>query len=192
MVGLFFGSFNPIHLGHLGIARYLLDHSFCREIWFVVSPRNPFKQDLELLPEQKRFAIVQMALAAEPRMKACDVELTMPKPSFTIDTLHVLSGRYPGQRFALIIGGDNLRDFHLWRDYQAIAANYKIWVYPRPDIDVTGISYENTQLVDAPLCRISSTQIRQMICRGENIGSYVPHMAEELIINSYKHLPCKK
>lgn len=192
MIGLFFGSFNPIHLGHMRIARYLLDHSLCRDIWFVVSPQNPFKQDLELLPEQKRLEIVRMAVAGEPGMKACDIELTMPKPSFTVDTLRVLSSRYPGEQFALIIGGDNLKNFHLWRDYRTIAANYKIWVYPRPGVEIAGISYENTRLVDAPLLGISSTQLRQMICRGEDISSHVPCGVEELIVNSYKHSPCKK
>ena len=109
-VGLFFGSFNPIHNGHVGIARYLLEKELCEEVWFVVSPCNPFKVDRFLLPEIDRLAIVNAAIRGIPGMKACDVEFSMPKPSYTVDTLRVLFDRYPDRQFALIIGGDNVPD----------------------------------------------------------------------------------
>ena len=132
VVGLFFGSFNPIHNGHVGIARYLLEKKLCEEVWFVISPCNPFKVDRFLLPETDRLAIVSAAIGGIPGMKACDVEFSMSKPSYTVDTLRVLFDRYPGRRFALIIGGDNVPDFPKWKDYHWIEAHCSIFVYPRP------------------------------------------------------------
>lgn len=191
MIGLFFGSFNPIHKGHLAIARYLLDNGYCREVWFVVSPMNPFKQDNSLLEESERLRIVRMAIAADSRMKACDVEFGMPKPSYTIDTLRKLSTGYkngitgePG--FALIIGGDNLRDFHLWKDYREIAEHYRILVYPRPGIDVSAIHFPNVTLVEAPLFSVSSTEIREKVRRGEDISAFIPENTLKAVLGAYK------
>lgn len=184
-IGLFFGSFNPVHNGHLAIARYLLDEKYCREIWFVVSPRNPWKKDRTLLPEQQRLEIVQTALAADPRMLACNVEFALPKPSYTYRTLQVLSQRYPDKRFALIIGGDNLERFHLWRNYREILREYCIFVYPRPDIPCPEIHSATIKLVNAPLLNISSSGIRQKIKEGEDISGDVPEEALPLIKKYY-------
>lgn len=186
MVGLFFGSFNPIHNGHLNIAHYLLDHGYCSEIWFVVSPQNPLKQDAELLAEFERIKMVRAAIAGDLWMKACDVEFSMPKPSYTIDTLKLLSALHPDIEFALVIGEDNLRDFHLWRDYAGIAAVYPIFVYPRPDVDSSGVSYENVTRIKASLSEVSSTAIRQKIRDGEDISQDVPAEVLSMVLDAYR------
>lgn len=183
--GLFFGSFNPFHKGHLAIARYLLEGGHCREIWFVVSPQNPLKQDKSLLDEEKRIEIVRAAIAGDERMKACDIEFAMPRPSYTADTLRRLEDVNPGMEFALVIGGDNLRDFHLWRNHEEIARHYRILVYPRPGVETPSTDWKNVSLVDAPLCDISSTRIREMIRSGQDVSSFVPDGALRLIEKYY-------
>lgn len=188
MTGLFFGSFNPIHNGHLDIAGYILDKGLCDEIYFVVSPRNPLKLDDSLLDENKRLEIVSAAIAHDRRMKACDIEFSMPKPSYTIDTLNKLSSFYPQSEFALIIGGDNLRDFHLWKDYREIAARYKIIVYPRPGVETHSPDFPDIEFVNAPLSGISSTEIRKKIQNGEDIANFVPGCVLNPIFRYYKEM----
>lgn len=188
MTGLFFGSFNPIHNGHLEIATYLLDQHFCKDIWFIISPRNPFKPENSLLDENKRLKIVEKAIRFDPRMCASDVEFSLPKPSYTIDTLRKLNETYPDRKFALIIGADNLLSLHLWKKYQTILEKYTIFVYPRPGIDISGFSYPSVVLVNAPLTDISSTEIRQRIQRKEDITNFVPREVQNLIIRNYTGL----
>lgn len=183
--GLFFGSFNPLHNGHLLMARYLLDHGYCRKIWFIVSPQNPWKEDRTLLDEQKRLEIVKAAIAAERQMEACDIEFYMPRPSYTYETLQLLSERYPDERFALIIGGDNLKDFHLWKNHLYIRAHYPLLVYPRPGILFSENHDPHVTVVDAPMTAVSSTEIREKIARGEDISSEVPAEVLELIWKYY-------
>lgn len=185
MTGLFFGSFNPIHNGHLAIARYLLDNGYCDDIWFVVSPCNPFKISLDLLSEESRLSIVQAAIEGDKRMRACDVEFAMERPSYTFNTLEKLADLYPQVHFSLIIGGDNLRDFHLWRNYQQILEKYKIWVYPRPGVDILTPGHSSISLVNAPLSDISSTDIRRKVVSGVDISSEVPRQALDLIKKHY-------
>jgi len=180
VVGLFFGSFNPIHNGHVGIARYLLEKKLCEEVWFVISPCNPFKVDRFLLPETDRLAIVSAAIG----MKACDVEFSMSKPSYTVDTLRVLFDRYPGRRFALIIGGDNVPDFPKWKDYHWIEAHCSIFVYPRPGM-VNSEESPSMTFIDAPLFPLSATEIREMIRKGDDISNLVPSEALSLIWKLY-------
>ena len=184
VVGLFFGSFNPIHNGHVGIARYLLEKKLCEEVWFVISPCNPFKVDRFLLPETDRLAIVSAAIGGIPGMKACDVEFSMSKPSYTVDTLRVLFDRYPGRRFALIIGGDNVPDFPKWKDYHWIEAHCSIFVYPRPGM-VNSEESPSMTFIDAPLFPLSATEIREMIRKGDDISSLVPSEALSLIWKLY-------
>ena len=184
VVGLFFGSFNPIHNGHVGIARYLLEKELCEEVWFVVSPCNPFKVDRFLLPEIDRLAIVNAAIRGIPGMKACDVEFSMPKPSYTVDTLRVLFYRYPDRQFALIIGGDNVPDFPKWKDYHWIEAHCSIFVYPRPGM-VNSEESPSMTFIDAPLFPLSATEIREMIQKGDDISGLVPSEALTLIWESY-------
>ena len=119
-VGLFFGSFNPIHNGHIRIARSVLERAVCDEVWLVVSPQNPFKAGVDMLSERERFSLVEQALLTEPQIKACDVELDMPKPSYTIDTLNELERMYPNVEFAIIMGGDNMAKFDKWKAYKVL------------------------------------------------------------------------
>ena len=184
VVGLFFGSFNPIHNGHVGIARYLLEKKLCEEVWFVISPCNPFKVDRFLLPETDRLAIVSAAIGGIPGMKACDVEFSMSKPSYTVDTLRVLFDRYPGRQFALIIGGDNVPDFPKWKDYHWIEAHCSIFVYPRPGM-VNSEESPSMTFIDAPLFPLSATEIREMIRKGDDISNLVPSEALSLIWKLY-------
>ena len=183
VTGLFFGSFNPIHEGRVGIARYLLEKKLCEEVWFVISPCNPFKVDRFLLPETDRLAIVSAAIGGIPGMKACDVEFSMSKPSYTVDTLRVLFDRYPGRRFALIIGGDNVPDFPKWKDYW-IEAHCSIFVYPRPGM-VNSEESPSMTFIDAPLFPLSATEIREMIRKGDDISNLVPSEALSLIWKLY-------
>ncbi len=165
-VGLYFGSFNPIHVGHLIIANAMLAH--VDEVWFVVSPQNPFKQRDSLLEDKHRLAMVQAAVEDNPRLQACDIELQLPTPSYTVVTLKALVERYPDCDFGLIMGSDNLERFDHWRDYPYILEHHRLYVYPRPDYPA--LQWENhvavTWLRDCPLMEISSTYIRQQIAQG--------------------------
>lgn len=187
MIGLFFGSFNPIHNGHLGIARYLLQAGYCREIWFVISPCNPFKTDQSLLSESSRLQIVEEAIAGRIGMKACDIEFGMPKPSYTVDTLRLFFETYPDESFALIMGEDNVLDFHKWKDYRWIMEHCPVFVYPRLGLEMLVKPYPGMIVVDAPLFPFSATEIREKISRGEDISSLVPDMACTLILETYKN-----
>lgn len=176
--GLFFGSFNPIHNGHLAIARYLLDNAYCKDIWFVISPQNPWKEDRELLPEQQRLEIVETAISRDIQMSACDIEFTMPRPSYTYHTLQVLTRRYPEEHFALIIGADNLERFHLWKNSTDILRQYPVFVYPRPGNQARTDNPQIVPLPTAPLMSVSSSEIRQKVKEGLDISGNVP---EEII-----------
>lgn len=186
-VGLFFGSFNPIHEGHLSIARYLLDKGFCESIRLIVSPQNPWKRNRELLDEQKRFELVQTAIAADTRMQASDVEFDMPRPSYTYQTLQRLREGEPECDFALIIGGDNLQKFQEWKNFQEILSLHTLFVYPRPGIEVTYFPKGNIVLVDAPQTELSSTEIRRKIAAGKSIVGEVPEIVREQIEIYYKN-----
>lgn len=187
-IGLFFGSFNPLHNGHVAIADYLLEHGYCREIWFVVSPRNPWKEDGSLLEENKRLAIVQAAIAGKTGMAASDLEFNMPRPSYTYQTLRAFRQKYPDTPFALIIGGDNLQRFHEWRHHREILNTCPLLVYPRPGIPLPPLTEGNIRLVNAPLTPVSSTAIRQMVKTGKDISSLVPPEALPLILKYYTPL----
>ena len=183
--GLFFGSFNPIHNGHLAIARYLLDKKYCDEIWFIVSPRNPWKKDQNLLPEEQRLEIVQTAVAADWRIQACDIEFSLPKPSYTYLTLRTLQQKYTDKCFALIMGGDNLEGFHRWVNYEEIVASYRILVYPRPGIPLPAVPEGKITVVNAPVMSISSTEIREKVRKGEDVSREVPESVLPLIQKYY-------
>ncbi len=185
MVGLFFGSFNPIHNGHLTIARYLLKYRYCEEVWFVVSPQNPWKKDQTLLEEEKRLQIVQSAIAEDSRMKASDVEFYMPRPSYTSQTLQLLKRRFPETGFSLIIGGDNLQRFHYWQNYEEILKDFPLFVYPRRGYPIPKLDAGHIVLINAPLSDISSTAIREKIEKNEDISTYVPASALALIQEYY-------
>lgn len=164
-IGLFFGSFNPIHLGHTQLAQTIYEQVGLDEIWFVVSPHNPLKDASILITEQQRLHMVELAIADMPHIKACDIEFSMPKPSYTINTLRSLQSKFPDTRFYLIIGTDNLSNFTKWKDYQTILADYSIITYPRQGDDIEKIrqQYPQVRFVDAPFLPISSTDIRNSI-----------------------------
>ncbi|PID88056.1 MAG: nicotinic acid mononucleotide adenylyltransferase [Bacteroidia bacterium] len=173
--GLFFGSFNPIHNGHLMIANYILEYSELDEIFFVVSPQNPFKKKKNLLNARDRLELVRLALQNEIPYQACDIELKMPVPSYTIDTLTYLEDKYPQRTFSLIMGGDNLRTLHKWKNSSVIQKNYDILVYPRPRQPIDNIqTHPRIITVDAPLIEISSTLIRNSIKEGKNLSFFMP------------------
>lgn len=186
MTGLFFGSFNPVHAGHLQIARFLLEHRCVDEILFVVSPQNPFKKEQDLLDVQKRIEIAAQAVAGDSRIQVSDVEVSLPRPSYTADTLERLSALYPEKDFALIMGEDNLKNFPLWKGYETIRRNYPVFVYPRHSSFTQPINDPKIHLVNAPLFPVSSTEIREKIRRGEDISSFVPAAVHDLILTYYR------
>lgn len=168
-VGLYFGSFNPIHIGHLVIANAMLDNAGVDEVWFVVSPHNPLKERSTLLADHHRLHMVRVAIDDNYRFRACDEEFHLPKPSYTSLTLAHLSEKYPNKEFCLIMGSDNICTFDRWRNYQYILDNYKIFVYPRPNYQ--GSQWEkhrNVTMVSAPLMDISSSYIRNSIKEGRS------------------------
>lgn len=182
-VGLFFGSFNPIHIGHLIIAQAVLENAAVEEIWFVVSPQNPFKQNKNLLHEFDRYDMVRQAVENNDRFKVSDVEFSMPKPSYTIDTLVYLKEKHPGYDFKLIIGGDNLLIFPKWKNSDKIISEFGLIVYPRPGAsnDSRLLKHQNIQSIEAPLLNISATFVRRCIRENKSIRYLVPEKAAQFI-----------
>ncbi len=179
-VGLFFGSFNPIHVGHLILANHFVNDTEMDEVWFVVSPHNPHKAKSSLLDETHRLAMVKEAIDDNPKLRASNIEFKLPKPSYTVDTLAYLKEQYPNHQFALIMGEDNLRSFHKWKNYEIILEKYPIFIYPRvytiQELETKDKAEKNKlqnhphiQLVDAPLMKISSSHIRKSIKEGKDI-----------------------
>jgi nicotinate-nucleotide adenylyltransferase len=172
-IGLLFGSFNPVHVGHLIIANYFREFTDLEEVWFVVSPQSPFKQDTELASDRDRLEMVRLALEGSRGYRACDVEMSLPRPSYTYRTLEQLRRQYSQNDFALIMGGDNIVDFHKWKNYQWIVSEFEIYVYPRPGIDLSNVSGINFRLAHAPLLEISATFIRQAIASGHDVSFFL-------------------
>ena len=162
-IGLFFGSFNPIHTGHLIIANYILNETKLDKIWFVVSPVNPFKISADLLDERARLFLVKAAIHKDERIVASDVEFQLPKPSFTINSLLFLKDAHPDLEFSIIMGSDNFRDLNKWKDYEAIISNYKILIYLRTGFEVKNKFNADAEVLNAPILDISSTEIRKLI-----------------------------
>jgi len=191
-IGLFFGSFNPIHIGHLILANYILEHSDMQELWFVVSPQNPFKEKKSLLNDHNRLDMVQLAIKNYPKMRASNVEFSLPTPSYTIDTLTYLQEKYPDYSFSIIMGEDNLGNLHKWKNYELLLQNYQVIVYPRifgEDIsaspNVTELkNHQNIQKIDAPIIELSATEIRNMIKSGKNVRPMLPQEVFEYLDGS--------
>ena len=177
-IGLFFGSFNPIHIGHLILGNYILENSDMEELWFVVSPQNPFKDKKSLLNDHNRLDMVQLAVKNYPKMRASNVEFSLPKPSYTIDTLTYLKEKYPQYSFALIMGEDNLDSLPKWKNFEKLITDYHIIVYPRTfegeKKDHEYLQHENISLVNAPIIELSATEIRNMIEEGKNVRPMLP------------------
>lgn len=188
-IGLFFGSFNPVHNGHLMLANYIVEYTDLDSIWFVVSPHNPFKDKKSLLQDHHRRDMLEIAVKDDPRFEVCDIEFYMPKPSYTIDTLVRLSERYPNTDFYLICGMDNLVSFHKWKNYQVILDNYHLLVYPRKGYDGGELlNHQSVQVIDAPVIEISSSFIRDAVAENKDIRYFMPEKAYKYMtdMNFYK------
>ena len=177
-VGLFFGSFNPIHIGHLILSNYIIEHSDMDELWIVVSPQNPFKEKKTLLNDHNRLDMVELAVKNYPKMRASNIEFSLPKPSYTIDTLTYLKEKHPNYSFALIMGEDNLEGLKKWKNSERIINDYQIIVYPRyfdkKNEEAEYLQHENIKLINAPIIELSATEIRKMIKEGKNVRPMLP------------------
>ena len=181
-IGLFFGSFNPIHVGHLIIANLMVEASDLKKVWFVVSPQNPLKPAKGLLHEFDRFDLVRAAVYDNYNLEVSDVEFHLPKPSYTIHTLVHLQEKHPDKEFRIIIGEDNLANFTRWKNYRQILDHYGLYVYPRPGTQLSELrSHPNVTIVEAPLLDISATFIRERIRKGQSVRYLVPDAVEEMI-----------
>lgn len=186
-VGIFGGSFNPIHTGHIALAKSLCQQAGLDEVWLMVSPMNPFKKEAtDLLTDKLRLEMAEQAIADEPKLKACDYEFHMPKPSYTWHTLQALSQDFPNVSFTLLIGGDNWTSFDKWFHHEDILSHYPIVVYPRKGCDIGKVPSSVT-IVETPLLNISSTEIRQRIKEGKSIHGMVPDCIEPLAIQYYSN-----
>jgi nicotinate-nucleotide adenylyltransferase len=184
-IGLFFGSFNPIHIGHLIIANYMATQTDLREVWLVVSPQNPLKPKKSLARDHDRLHLAHLAIGDNWRLRASDIEFGLPKPSYTIDTLAHLRERYPEKQFILIMGGDSLSTLPKWKNYQIILRDYRIYVYQRPGHDPgEWAGHPNVKLFDAPQMHISATYIRDCIRQGYSIRYLVPDAVRDYLESS--------
>jgi nicotinate-nucleotide adenylyltransferase len=188
-IGLYFGSFNPIHNGHLIIAQHLLNETDLSKIWFVVSPQNPFKLQKTLLNEYDRLHMVNKAIEGSADLKAVDIEFKLPKPSYTINTLQYLHEKYPTHEFAIIMGSDSYQNIDEWKNAEKLKRDYVIYVYERPGFPVPYGTSENIISVKAPLLQISATHIRNLIQQQKSIRFLVPDVIkEEIEQNNYYKL----
>lgn len=173
-VGLYFGSFNPIHVGHLILAQYMVQRDELDAVWFVVSPQNPFKNKSTLLKDYHRMALVRLAIEDEPRFKAEDIEFSLPQPSYTIDTLTYLREKHQDTNFSLLMGEDNLRGFNKWKNYEQILENHRLFVYPRIEGEPLEHTLKEHDKVtfceDVPMMKISASYIRQQIRDGKSVN----------------------
>lgn len=182
-IGIFSGSFNPIHMGHLILANYIAEFTEIDEVWFLVSPQNPLKKEAGLLDENLRYEMAKLALEGYPKMKACDFEFSLPRPSYTIHTLEKLSEAYPQHDFTLIIGADNWAKFEYWKDHNVILENYPIRVYPRLGYRIAIPSKQRSKVeaLESPIIEISSTFIRESIAGGKQVKAFLPEKVFEFI-----------
>lgn len=186
-VALFFGSFNPIHIGHLALGNYVAEFGGVDEVRFVVSPHNPLKERGGLMDDEFRLEMVCRAIEGYPKFGVSDVEFRLPKPSYTYDTLTFMSREEPDVKFVLIMGGDNLDLFRKWRNYDKIMEQYEVLVYPRPDSsNEVPDDYKNVSMIDAPLIEVSSTFIRESLRDGKDVRFFMPQgVAEMMSQNSF-------
>ena len=183
-IGLYFGSFNPIHTGHLIIANHILNNTALQKIWFVVSPQNPFKPSSSLLNEYDRLHLVQIAVENDDRLRASEIEFSLPKPSYTSHTLAYLSEKYTEHRFTIIMGSDSFQNLEKWKNSEHIIANYPIFIYRRPGFEVTKDFGAQITVLDAPLLEISATHIRETVQEGKSIKYLVPEVVKDEIERS--------
>ncbi len=190
-IGLFFGTFNPIHVGHVIIGNYIAENTTMQQVWFVVTPHNPLKQKATLLDDYQRLEMVHRALAPYDKLRPSDIEFHLPQPSYTVNTLQKLEEKYPQHSFALIIGEDNLHTLHKWKNYQHLLAHYPIYVYPRigskkgiPEV----LNHHHIHLTQTPMVDISATFIRKQVEAGKNTRALMPAEAWQYMdeMNFYK------
>jgi len=173
-IGLFFGSFNPVHIGHLAIANYMVEYTILDELWFVISPQNPLKKKSTLLADYHRLYLLELAIKDSPIFKISDIEFKMPRPSYTIHTLTYLKEKFPGKEFILIMGSDGLKSFHKWKNYENILDMHDVYVYPRNnESKVPIIKEKRISIVDAPKMEISSSFIRNAIKNGKDVRHFL-------------------
>lgn len=178
IIGLYFGSFNPIHIGHLAIASFMVEFSDVEQLWFIVSPQNPLKEKKSLLNDYQRLQMVRLAIEDDDRFRASDIEFKLPVPSYTIDTLTYLHEKNPEKEFQLIMGSDGLRTFHKWKHADLIVERYHRLIYPRPGIILDPATpIPNATIVDAPMMDISSSFIRKTVRNGKDVRHLVPSKA---------------
>ena len=173
-IGLYFGSFNPIHIGHLIVANHIVENTEVDKIWFVVSPHNPLKDAHSLLNEYHRLHLVELAIDENTRFRASNVEFHLPKPSFTIDTLTYLVEKFPLEKFSVILGSDSFQNIHRWKNFENLVAHYSFIVYNRPGFDIKETHGADITVMAAPLLQISSTYVRQQIKTGKSVRYLLP------------------
>ena len=191
-IGLFFGSFNPVHVGHMIIASHMVNHTELSQVWLIVSPHNPLKKKSTLAKDYDRLHMVNLAIGDELKIKASDIEFSLPKPSYTIDTMTYLHEKYPEKEFCLIMGGDNLLSLHKWKNYELLLERYRILIYKRPSYDLPElVSHANIELAEAPLLNISSSYIRQLIKDKKSVRYLVPDRVYEFLRDNpiYERIP---
>ncbi|WP_430411194.1 nicotinate (nicotinamide) nucleotide adenylyltransferase [Kordia sp.] len=190
-IGLYFGTFNPIHVGHLAIANHMAEYSDLDAIWMVVTPHNPFKKKSSLLDNHHRYEMVNIATEEYPKIKPSNIEFKLPQPNYTVHTLAHLKEKYPTHEFCLIMGEDNLKSLHKWKNYNVILEHYDVYVYPRISLGTAAHQFENhpkIHKVNAPIMEISSTFIRKAIKEKKNIRPLLPENVWKYIdlMNFYK------
>lgn len=190
-IGLYFGTFNPIHVGHLIIANHFVEFSSLDEVWFVVTPHNPFKKKKSLLADYHRYELVYQATEDFPKLKPSRIEFDLPQPNYTVNTLMHLEEKYPDKNFALIMGEDNLNHLHKWKNSEILLKQYKIFVYPRiadNDKELRLKNHPKVTLIEAPVMEISSSFIRKSIAEGKNIQPLLPYKAGKYLdeMNFYR------
>ena len=184
-IGLFFGSFNPIHVGHAIIANFMAEHTDLEQVWLVVSPHNPHKKKATLANDYERLHMVNLAIEDNPKLRASNIEFSLPKPSYTIDTLTYLQEKHPDKSFTLIMGGDNLQTFHKWKNYETILKYHQIYVYKRPTYDLGElVNHPGVHTFEAPLMQISASFIRKSIQAQKSIRYLVPDKVHEYLNGS--------
>lgn len=185
-VGLFFGSFNPVHIGHMIIADYMVEFTDLEQVWLVVSPHNPLKPKSTLAPDYDRLHLVRLAIGDHPKLRASDIEFHLPKPSFTVDTLAFLREKYPDKEFTLIMGGDNLVSLPRWKNYEFLLQRYRIFVYRRPQYEQTElVDHPNVHVFKAPLLDISASFVRECRQAGKSIRYLVPDSVYQYLETSH-------
>jgi nicotinate-nucleotide adenylyltransferase len=192
-VGLYFGSFNPVHLGHLVIANHMLNQADLDEVWFVVTPSSPHKQGVSMIPEEHRLQMAHLALADHPHLKASDVEFNLPRPNYTADTMHHLREVHPEVAFSIIMGQDNLESFHTWKDHESLVAKHRMLIYPRltqgtsesEARTATWLAHAHVEVHEAPIIAISSTYVRDAIMSGHDVQFLLPDAVVAYIGNNH-------